>query len=795
VRGPHGRSGGVTSYARAEWRAHGRSHVLIGLLVVVTVAATVAALVAAARSRTAFDRLREATEASDVMYPIEGGDPSALVAQLRRVDGVIDGRALSELFVRPEGSDLMPTRTSTAIAPRHDDPSESVDTPIITDGRAPDPARVDEVALSARLARDLGVGPGDDVHLESLTEAWVDASNSGTDPGPADGPRITATVTGIARSPAEFNRSPSVIHLTPAFVDELDGQLMRMDAIHLRMEPEALQQLRDGEVTLPIVSNDLPSLFDDLEATQDGLGTVATALRLVGLVAGVAGALTIALTLTRATRSSLRDRSTLRALGWTRPDEAKGVALAFAPALAVGVVVGVAIGLLASPRALVGLAGAIDPRGKDVLADPLLVVTVVGIALALAGSLLLAVAVLAVRRSTHRRARAVGLPLGRPLALHLAVRHAVAAPTDRGGRANRGAILAVAGATAVGIAALAVSSSIERLQVDPSLTGERPERVIDMPDSTDAFDEVVDRLEADERVSVLAAQHVSFGFLVGLGELELLITDARRGELATSVTAGRAPRTSEEVALGPEIVDLLGKGIGDEVELVGPDGSATYEVVGTVLFPEGDFSHDEGAALTIEGADRIVDDLRNAPDAIHQVVFDWADPVDVSAADAELEADGLAVLEVGSGLRATPGNVTNLARVAHLPRQLAGLVVLLALVTLLHAAWTGVALRSAELTTLQAIGVTKRTVALLVALTTITIAAVGLLVGAPFGFAMGRQVWESIASNAHLVARTAVRWPWAATFGGVLVVAGLGVAALAARWTRRLDPATTLRVE
>ena len=64
------------------------------------------------------------------------------------------------------------------------------------------------------------------------------------------------------------------------------------------------------------------------------------------------------------------------------------------------------------------------------------------------------------------------------------------------------------------------------------------------------------------------------------------------------------PHAADEVALGPATVEAAGAHIGGEVTLSGEVGSARYRVVGAVLFPEGDFSHDEGAALTVEGGER-----------------------------------------------------------------------------------------------------------------------------------------------------------------------------------------------
>ncbi len=64
--------------------------------------------------------------------------------------------------------------------------------------------------------------------------------------------------------------------------------------------------------------------------------------------------------------------------------------------------------------------------------------------------------------------------------------------------------------------------------------------------------------------------------------------------------------------------------------------SGDYLIVGAVLFPEGNFPHDSGTALTTSGADRLLGDVHDAG-ALHQVVFEWADGVDADKARAEVE--------------------------------------------------------------------------------------------------------------------------------------------------------------
>jgi predicted lysophospholipase L1 biosynthesis ABC-type transport system permease subunit len=792
----HGRSGGIAAFARTEWRARRRSHLVVAMLALVTVAVAVATFTAAARSRSTFDRLRAQTYASDVVVEVAAGDSTRTVETLRAAEGVIDARAMAEVFVRPAGTDREPYYSITAIGPRRLD-SSLVDTPVINEGRAPEPGRPHEVAVSADIARRMDLRPGDPLRLESMTQAWLDAADSGELVEEPDGPAIDVEVTGIARSPAAFGPRAALIHLTPAFIERYEGEMVQDDYVYVRVEPELRGEYKGWE-RWPLV--DAPantSIFGDAGAADNGLDTFAAALRIVGLVASVAGALAVALALARAGRASRADRTVLVALGWTRSDELRAMALAFAPAIAGGLGLGLGIGLLASPRAMVGLARSVDPAPSSIQVYPGLllvmgigavaVVAFIGLVLALAG---------ARSRSRHpAAARIAGIPIGPPLEVSLGVRHALFAPAARGGRASRGAAAAVGAAVTVALGALIVSSSIERLGTDRSLTGERPERLIDAGLSKETFDTAVSRMEADDRVDVVGVVHTDFARMAGIGPISVLVNDPRRGRLEEPVVEGRMPTVAREAALGPKTAEEAGVEIGGTVRLSGEGGAGDYEVVGIVLFPEGDFTHDTGVAVSIDGGIELFDDPRERSGVLRQILYRWADGVDADAADRELTDDGFIVLTNGERFRRTPGAVTNLAQVEHLPRHLAALVGLLGAATLLHAAWASVVVRPRDLVTLRALGLQRRATSRLAWTHVLVVLAAGLAVGIPLGVAVGRETWRWIAEDAHLVVSPVVSAGRLGVVVAIALLTGAAIAALAGRWVARLNPATTLRAE
>ena len=281
--------------------------------------------------------------------------------------------------MRPAGADdLFPDYNLWTVAPLATSTAGDVDVPVITKGRAVDPSRADEMVVSEKLAADLAVQVGDNMTLESMTSEWVDVAFNGGEPGPPDGPRVDVAVVGLSRTPADFGRLRGVLHLSPAFVERYGDQLRLYAGVHVRLSEEcAAPSARTARC--PGLEEDIevgPSPFGDDAATDDGLGTIATALRIVGLVAALAGAVVIALALARLTRLALCDRRILATLGWTRREFVEAAALVFAPWLTAGVGLGLLVGVLATSQAMVGLARRIDPTPGSVVVDvPVVIAT------------------------------------------------------------------------------------------------------------------------------------------------------------------------------------------------------------------------------------------------------------------------------------------------------------------------------------------------------------------------------------------------------------------------------------
>jgi predicted lysophospholipase L1 biosynthesis ABC-type transport system permease subunit len=779
--------------AKSTWRDTWRATLTLALLVVATVAAVSATLTAATRSQDAFDRLRRATLASDVTVNSDEDGPPPTKGQLRdlisdvaKVDGVEAVGAQAELFVTPR-ADYYPDYNLYAYAPLQIDGAQPMDVPVITEGRDVDATRADEVVLSERLAADLGVRSGDSIDLSSMTSSWADRASAGVDAGPPDGPGITATVVGIARSPADFGRWQGVMRLSPAYFEAFGDEVHAFESVHVRLEHRAALESSGFELG--------DSWFADFGATTDGLGTAATALRLVALTIGLAGAFAMAIASIRLCRLTMRDHETLWGLGWSSRRMAETSLAVITPVLVASIAIGVSAGAWLAPAVQVGLARSIDPVGR---APVVLWPAALGCAAATFAFVAVITAVAvgphASGRQRHAaRATVSPIPLGRPLGAVLGSRLALFTNASRGGRVGRGALVAgIAGITCA-VAALTISASITRLQTDPELSGQGGDRSIDSGDSTSVFDQAMPILEGDARVERLAGIHI--GFVVAQDEPDqrtVLAFDVRRGTPTVAIVDGRLATGADEVMLGPATLDDLDVEVGDRITLAGPQGSARFRIVGSTLFPEGDFKHDEGIAMTVDAVRPLVGDP-HATFPIHQITFQWAPSTDDRGADAELAARGFTVMNPDDALM--PGSVTNLGQVVALPRYVAILVGLLALVSLANAIEITTRQRRRDWATLKALGITGRSTVAIALWYCATIAAVSLAVGVPLGLITGHQVWLPIAERAHVV----VRWVWGWSTIGALCAVTLACAVLmgsAAGWrVESTGPAQALRSE
>jgi hypothetical protein len=531
-----------------------------------------------------------------------------------------------------------------------------------------------------------------------------------------------------------------------------------------------------------------PSYAAEEGQTRDALLAIAAGWWVVAgmiFVAGLVLAWQVVQTTTHATN---HERSVLQAIGATRGELATATMLVVAPAMVVGTAIGVAVSILASPLASVGLARSIEPYpGSIVVSGGVIAgggVTMVIVALTIA---VLAVGSAGARRSARYMRPAPWPRLVRPIAAVLGAREALGRRVRDSGRTS---VLVAALAIAGMVAAIAVAASIAYLGDDPTLTGSTPARVLDSGESTDLLDEALPFVTSDPRVGFAATYHIFFPNFADGTETTAIAIDVLRGDFAPTILHGEPPIHPDEAVLGPATLEVMNVDVGDTVQLMGDTGEPVdFEVVGSGLFPQGDFDFDAGVGLTAAGATRVIGDPHDNA-AIHGLIFDWSPDVDAAAADASVGIDPFTDAE-----SLAPPPVTNLAQVTGLVRLLAAVFAIMALAVLTHAALIAERKRRHDIAAVRALGLGHGAGPLSVVAHAFAVLAMSVMVGVPLGALVARTVWTRIAADAHFVPVTRLVPGQQLAAVACLALAASITLALPLLRSRQLRPITELRAE
>src|SRR5439155_10361968 len=212
--------------------------------------------------------------------------------------------------------------------------------------------------------------------------------------------------------------------------------------------------------------------------------------------------------------------------------------------------------------------------------------------------------------------------------------------------------------------------------------------------------------------------------------------DAVRGDAPFVVLHGRAPRTVDEVAIGPATAKALHKRVGDRMRINGRT-PADLTVVGTVLLPQTPHSSFDQGAWVLRDRLATLTDLKDA---------NLEEVYPVTARRGLKPGSLIERLHSRTGNEvdpiAQPQDVLVLRDVRTLPRALAGFLALLGVAAIAHALATAVRRRRHDLAILRAMGFRPRQNAAVIAWQATTVAVVGLLIGLPLGIVAGRLSWR-----------------------------------------------------
>jgi FtsX-like permease family len=257
-----------------------------------------------------------------------------------------------------------------------------------------------------------------------------------------------------------------------------------------------------------------------------------------------------------------------------------------------------------------------------------------------------------------------------------------------------------------------------------------------------------DQLRGDGQVST-AAELQRVPLTVGNAGLPIYALKPVKGDLSFVVLHGHAPKSPDEISLGPSSLKSLHRTVGGRVQVTGSNGqSATFKIVGTTLLlqtPHSSF--DQGAWLPPAVLEKLIDPTQR--DLEVGLVATARSGIKTSAFVRHLQKEFPDAGEVGRA--DLPQDVIYLRNVRNLPRALAAFLALLGIAAVGHALVMTVRRRRHDLAVLRAIGLRPSQSAACIFWQAMTVAIVALAIGVPLGIVVGRLSWRWVADSTPLL--------------------------------------------
>jgi putative ABC transport system permease protein len=655
----------------------------------------------------------------------------------------------------------------------------------VISGRLPDPDVVTEFAATPSFVELMGAEPGDSFRLATYTQEQGAAGEFGRLP-PA-GPTLEATLVGVIDGPQTIeDPSPmavfpyDLVTANPIGVSQSHILVRRADGVDSAEFQRQLASLPNSSGLSVIPAEAISS--EMLKA----IDTQSRGMWLLALTTAIAAIAVLGQVITRQIRLSLSERQQLTAIGFTdRQMLIETVSRASIPVVA-GTLLAAVLSLPFSGRFPTGIARELEPSVGVLVMWKVLALSFIGLTIGILAWVSVAF-VLARSQITRERPSTLidGVARRAPNpAAGVGLRFAFT--RARGERGSvRAALVAVLLTVGGLVGAITFGASVSRLIDEPARYGGNFDAAIG-DNGGERIDPDLDAdLRSDADVTSLVFYANSFG-QVGSLTIPLGGMEAVRGPGTPPVVAGRLPVAEDELALGRSSADDLDVGVGDEIEVAGLTGTASFRVTGiAVIAGLGENEGvGEGGVVTMSGLARIDD---NAQPTTAVVRFESG-----SQAIARYAAT------FSSAVSAEPYEPTvirNIDRVRSIPYVLAIVLGLLAVLTIAHAMLTSVRARQRDFAVLRALGADRTFVARAVHCQATAFAIVPWLVGAPLGFIAGRTLFVRYAQGIGALDGTVVPvLVVVLVLVGVVALANI-VATLPAHRARRSRPAIALQRE
>lgn len=792
--------GAVLQVARSQLRRRWPTTLLLTVVIAALAGASMSLVAGARRSASVVDRYFD----SGIQYDVSIFAPTLTADDLLAIPGVtrvdIDSY-IGAAVLAPDGSNLGGVNT---VAMEFD----SIDATIrLVAGSWPDAGDDRAVVVNEAFTEAFGLDAGERFDLRMFDIDQLDDMVEGVyEPfGPTYGFDIAA----VARSPFDVAvdeiEAPergayvdaAMLIVTSSFYEQHRGEFLDFGAAYDVVLDDRLDSTGFAMAVDEIVVEDDqihigPGRFSERRDILDSPVDVETAaLLFLGMVAAVAGAVTVGVLMRVERRSHEAESSTLRQLGFTTRGLGLVAVVRALPAVVVGTAAAVGIAAVMSASFPIGLGGELEPD-PGVRVDA--VVVTVGAALTCIVIVLACVVGAAPARPARPRSRtgAVGtgltstaLPADVSLGAHVAIggRRGLGAQTARGLIAI--GALAVAAVTALAI----VDRGVERVYEVPEARGWVWDAIVGNTNFT-MSDTTLEGL-ADE-TSITAQSRASYGQVAVSGvPVEVLAHDPR-GTAPPQILSGRLPAGPDEIAVGERLADRLGLDVGDRVtfSVAGGDldrGTATrlieQTVVGTAVVPtlaEADLG--ESAVVTLDAV------AASGGDASPRLVL------------AQLGGDEQAVLalvaaytaEVVTDIR--PARIASLQRVRTLLTAGVALAAALGAVVAVYAIAAQVRARRHDLVVMRALGLTPGRLRRVLVIVGVMFSTAMLVIGIPLGIGAGSLLWTRMAEELSVGAHRTIPVALVLLLPLALLLS-VAAALSAAGAVRRANVAVDLRAE
>ncbi len=788
----------IRMLVRRAWRRHVAASVLLAIVAGASAALVGASFQAADRASTSLDRFAANNRIFDVVAQgcPPGVDPNSITSQSDAIERCVNTDTTARLErVLHRMPQVERTAGVTTLVGGLSDPSvsngwgrlgliEATTTtgaplgrgrPIVVEGRNVMRRAPDEIVLGEAAARDAGIHAGDIVRMSGWKQRNLDAAIDGS--VPPETKAFPVRVVGIVRFVADVQPSNDSSALSDAMLagnvyagpgwfaahgSDFSGYGAGV-AVRVRGGPAAAARFRN-ELQRGVDGWSMFVQGAELDSTPKNIIDLQRrAVQIFAVIAAIAAIAFVGSTLVRQLGREAVEVRGLSSLGMTR-GQRRGLNLA--RSLTVGVpaaLVAVAGVILLSPLGPVGLARRLE-FDLGIRIDPAVLL------LTALGSLLLFVGAGAIAPVADRAPR---IRPARPSRVTTAARSmgpvAVVGATVARGRSTRAVVLMTAIAVAGMISAAAVVSGYDDVISSPKRYGVSWDVAVGQYSDRGAYRQGVATITANPAVARAAGYRDETDSITANGHRIRFVSAAPlKGRSAPVVSQGRAPRRGNEIALGRVTAAQLDAAIGDRVDLVGNRGAhRRVRVVGIAVINDpitNDTNPGKGAVLPPATMTALA-----GGGGVPQSIVVGIDPrADRDAAIASLQRAFPGSIRPGS----PQSDIANAGRLRSVPWFLAGLIGLLALITLVHALVTMLGRHRTTLAVTGAIGFTRGQRRRVAVVATTGLVVLGIAVGVPSGLVLGNRLWRVVTDDLGLDPAGLV--PWIAT-----LLAALGALAIA----------------